>query len=80
MKNNLSLFQVAEHEITFLPSYKYIKGYDFYNIKRIPSWTDRILFKDNKEIKCLSYDKIDVKYSDHRPVYALFEINIGNEK
>ena len=80
MKNQLSLFQVAEHEITFLPSYKYIKGYDFYNIKRIPSWTDRILFKNNKEIKCLCYDKIDVKYSDHRPVYALFEINMGNKK
>jgi hypothetical protein len=80
VKDKLRIYQVNEHEIKFLPSYKYIKGYDYYNIsKRIPSWTDRILFKDTKDIKCLCYDKIDVNYSDHKPVYALFELNMNQE-
>ena len=80
IKDKLKIYQVNEHEIKFLPSYKYIKGYDYYNIsKRIPSWTDRILFKDTKDIKCLCYDKIDVNYSDHKPVYALFELYMDNE-
>ena len=77
LKDKLWMYKINEHEINFLPSYKYIKGYNYYNIsKRIPSWTDRILFKDSKQIECLCYDKIDVRYSDHRPVYALFEINL----
>ena len=46
VKKQLELYQVNEHTINFLPTYKYIKGYNFYNAnKRIPSWTDRILFK-----------------------------------
>ena len=81
VKNQLELYQVNEHNIDFLPTYKYIKKYNYYNVsKRVPSWTDRILFKKNKEIKCLCYNKIEVKYSDHRPVYALFEINMNKKK
>ena len=81
LKKFLKNYNITEHKIKFLPTYKYIKGYNFYNIsKRIPSWTDRILFKNNKEIKCLYYDKINLIYSDHRPVYALFEIVTKNHK
>ena len=36
--------------------------------------------KKNKEIKCVCYNKIEVKYSDHRPVYAIFEINMNKNK
>ena len=79
LKKDLVIFQINEHKIEFLPSYKYIKGYNYYNVTKIPSWTDRILFKDTRDIKCLCYDKIDVRYSDHRPVYALFELNINNK-
>ena len=75
LKRILEQYDINEEKIKFLPTYKYIKGYNYYNVsKRIPSWTDRILFRKNKDIKCLYYDKINVKYSDHRPVYALFEI------
>ena len=80
IKNIYSKYQIDEHLINFLPTYKYIKGYNSYNVsKMIPSWTDRILFKKNNNIKCLYYDTIDdIKYSDHRPVYALFEIDMNN--
>ena len=80
IKKYLELYQINEHQINFLPTYKYIKGFNFYNVsKRIPSWTDRILFKKTKEIKCICYDKMDVKYSDHRPVFAIFEINMNKQ-
>jgi hypothetical protein len=60
-----------------LPTYKYIKGYNYYDLtKRIPAWTDRILYKKSENIKCIKYDKINIKISDHRPVYGLFEINV----
>ena len=81
VKKNLRQYDITEHEVKFLPTYKYIKGHTFYNVsQRIPSWTDRILFKNNKDIKCLYYDKIDLKLSDHRPVYALFEIEMKKHK
>ena len=80
IKNNFDKYQIDEYLINFLPTYKYIIGHNSYNVsKRIPSWTDRILFKKNNNIKCLYYDVIDdIKYSDHRPVYAIFEINMNN--
>ena len=81
VKKNLRQYDIIEHEVKFLPTYKYIKGHTVYNVsQRIPSWTDRILFKNNKDIKCLYYDKIDLKLSDHRPVYALFEIEMKKQK
>ena len=81
LKSHLKKYKINEHKINFLPTYKYIKGYNYYNVKkRIPSWTDRILFKKNKDIQCLYYNRIDVRYSDHRPVYALFEVTINNNK
>lgn len=81
LKGYLKNYQLEEHSINFLPTYKYIIGYNCYNVsKRIPSWTDRILFKKNRNIKCLCYNKIDVNYSDHKPVYALFEINLQDNK
>ena len=81
LKKALELYEINEHKIKFLPTYKFIKGKKLYNVsKRIPSWTDRILFKKNKDIRCLFYDKIDLNISDHRPVYALFEIEMENNK
>ena len=77
----LEKYNISEHRIKFLPTYKYFKGFNYYNVsKRLPSWTDRILFKKSNDIKCLYYDKIDLNYSDHRPVYALFEIKNLNSK
>lgn len=76
-KNNLTSYNIEESDIIFMPTYKYIKGYNYYDLtKRIPAWTDRILYKKTENIKCIKYDKINIKISDHRPVFGLFEINV----
>jgi len=44
---------------------------------RIPSYTDRILWKASSAIELLRYDSVEsVKSSDHRPVYATFKVKI----
>ena len=76
-KSSLTTYNVIENEINFLPTYKYINGNNYYDLdKRLPGWTDRILYKNNESVKCIKYDKINIKISDHRPVFGLFEINI----
>lgn len=67
-----------EGVITFLPTYKYDNGTDIYDTsekRRIPGWTDRIVFK-GKQLKQLQYSRAELYTSDHRPVLALFEANI----
>ena len=48
---------------------------------RIPAWTDRILRKGSN-LRQLAYNSAPLRFSDHRPVYAIFEctVNIVNEK
>lgn len=48
---------------------------------RIPAWTDRILRKGSN-LRQLAYNSAPLRFSDHRPVYAVFEctVNIVNEK
>ena len=67
----------------FRPTYKFDKGNDTYDSslkKRIPGWTDRILFTPAK-LDCLSYNSDEsLRSSDHRPVYAsfVFHVNIAD--
>lgn len=67
-----------EHSITFPPTYKFDLNSDEYDSSkkaRTPSWTDRILFKNNSELawECLHYSSVaPIKSSDHRPVHAIF--------
>ena len=76
-RSNLSTFKTKENKIRFLPTYKYIKGYNYYDlVKRVPAWTDRILYKNSDNVKCLKYNSINIKISDHKPVFGFFEINI----
>ena len=76
-KKSLTQYNTTENEINFLPTYKYIQGHNYYDVsKRNPAWTDRILFKKSENIKCIRYDKINIKISDHRPVFGLFEIKL----
>ncbi|XP_052202143.1 type IV inositol polyphosphate 5-phosphatase 11 isoform X2 [Diospyros lotus] len=64
--------------LTFKPTYKFDIGsstYDTSHKVRVPSWTDRILFKieelDNIQASLHSYESIDtIHSSDHRPVQA----------
>lgn len=74
-----SFYCLDEGPLLFPPTYKYNIGTSEYETKknRIPSWCDRILFKRNDYIKLIAYNSIqDVYLSDHKPVYAIFEINI----
>jgi endonuclease/exonuclease/phosphatase family metal-dependent hydrolase len=64
-----------EGPLLFPPTYKYDVGTDNYDTsskERVPSWTDRILYKVNTVTAELrGYDAIgSMKTSDHRPVKA----------
>jgi hypothetical protein len=54
---------------------------DFSEKARIPAWTDRILRKGSN-LRQLAYNSAPLRFSDHRPVYAVFEctVNIVNER
>ncbi|XP_071096881.1 phosphatidylinositol polyphosphate 5-phosphatase type IV-like [Haliotis cracherodii] len=76
-----------EGRINFQPSYKFdIKTdqYDTSNKSRIPSYTDRILFRCKKKnwVQCVQYDSVmSVRHSDHKPVFGVYEtcIKAGKE-
>ena len=83
MQTNPAFEGFAEGPLNFKPTYKFDKGTDTYDSskkKRIPSWTDRILWKqtaDPDAIKVLSYASAnDIKTSDHRPVYGTFDCKL----
>lgn len=71
---------MCENDIHFKPTYKYDSNSDLYDTskkQRVPSWTDRILYKPSDGIKCNIYDAVQtIKTSDHRPVYANFTIRV----
>ncbi|KAJ8772800.1 hypothetical protein K2173_027977 [Erythroxylum novogranatense] len=68
----------CEGTLTFKPTYKYNIGSSNYDTSykvRVPSWTDRILFRmeDSDKISAIlhSYNSVDNIYSsDHKPVKA----------
>ncbi|XP_020110188.1 type IV inositol polyphosphate 5-phosphatase 9-like isoform X2 [Ananas comosus] len=70
--------------ITFSPTYKYYPNSDEYygcthNIKcekrRAPAWCDRILWH-GRGWKQTRYEKCDSRLSDHRPVRAVFSVEV----
>ena len=73
-----------EEQINFPPTYKFNKkslSYDTSKKMRVPSFTDRILtFSRNRsKIKFLGYGaNMDILISDHRPVFAKFELILNN--
>ena len=76
VKETFKKEKLYEEKIVFPPTYKYNKINTTYNGKRTPSWTDRILYKQDNIIKCLFYDTIDLYISDHKPLVGLFQINL----
>lgn len=67
----------TEGVITFKPTYKYDIGTDRYDTsekQRIPAWTDRVLYKGNHELELDRYSRAEIRSSDHRPVYATFNV------
>ena len=43
---------------------------------RIPAWCDRILRKG--DLKQISYSTAPLRFSDHRPVYAVFQCTVSD--
>jgi len=70
-----------EAPIRFLPTYKYDSHSDRYDSskkKRVPSWTDRILWKRDAHITSLAYGSIQsLQCSDHKPIFAQFEVAVN---
>jgi phosphatidylinositol-bisphosphatase len=72
------LSRYVEPEITFMPTYKYdvsTHNYDSSRKQRTPSWCDRILYSGT-HITSRAYDRVELLHSDHRPVYATFDIRV----
>ncbi|XP_069120497.1 phosphatidylinositol polyphosphate 5-phosphatase type IV-like isoform X2 [Argopecten irradians] len=69
----------TEGRINFKPTYKFdldSEAYDTSPKFRIPSYTDRILYHSKKKnhISCVHYDAVmNIRVSDHRPVYGVYE-------
>ncbi|OLL23777.1 Inositol-1,4,5-trisphosphate 5-phosphatase 1 [Neolecta irregularis DAH-3] len=78
MSANKAFTGYQEAQITFLPTYKFDNGTDDYDSsekQRIPAWTDRILSRGSI-LEQTAYYSAPLRFSDHRPVYALFTATI----
>ena len=88
MATNHTFDGFAEGPLNFRPTYKFDKGSDVYDSskkQRIPSWTDRILYKKGEDgwTELINYGSVEsIKTSDHRPVYASFnaKFNVGGHE
>lgn len=83
MKKNEIFQGFKEPQINFLPSYKYIPFTDKFNMNRVTAYTDRILYMEKGQnlIKPYRYDSLQAcKVSDHKPVYAIFMLNLNNNQ
>ncbi|XP_038904985.1 type I inositol polyphosphate 5-phosphatase 8 [Benincasa hispida] len=75
-----------EGRIQFAPTYKYITNSDHYvaltsnskpskEKRRTPAWCDRILWR-GVGMKQMWYVRGESRFSDHRPVYSLFSVQV----
>ncbi|KAK4767488.1 hypothetical protein SAY86_015238 [Trapa natans] len=72
-----------EGRIQFAPTYKYLSNSDHYAVqkskskekRRTPAWCDRILWR-GEGIKQMWYVRGESRFSDHRPVYSLFSVQV----
>ncbi|KZC10680.1 Inositol polyphosphate 5-phosphatase K, partial [Dufourea novaeangliae] len=83
METGEAFAELNENVITFPPTYKYEFASQEFDLKRRPSWTDRILYKVNADV----YDDVKLSaiqhnykshfnyiQSDHKPVTGEFDI------
>ena len=76
-----------EAPLRFRPTYRVLVGEDSYDPKRCPAWTDRVLWREKvarhqpsnqPSITCAAYSCCwEARLSDHKPVYALLDIDLG---
>jgi hypothetical protein len=95
MKLNRVFKNYSEAPINFMPTYKFDPNTDNYDTSeklRTPSWTDRILYHTKRPKICYNNEKNvesiqpiyyscskTIKFSDHRPVSALYLVAIKYE-
>ncbi|KAB8360950.1 hypothetical protein FH972_024682 [Carpinus fangiana] len=68
-----------ESPIEFAPTYKYDVGSDDYDTgekRRVPAWCDRILWRGEGLVQQLTYERHEMRVSDHRPVSGRFNLRI----
>ncbi|XP_034475474.1 type II inositol 1,4,5-trisphosphate 5-phosphatase [Drosophila innubila] len=66
----------TEGQIRFEPTYKYEPGSDRYDTQREPAYCDRVLWK-GRRIEQMTYNSVmEIRQSDHKPVYAIFKIKL----
>ena len=88
MENGDAFAELIENAITFPPTYKYEFASQEFDLKRRPSWTDRILYKVNADV----YDDVKLSavqrnykshssyiQSDHKPVTGEFDVIVRPE-
>jgi len=86
MKRGKLFRDYQEATIRFLPTYKFAANSDHYDTSkkfRVPSYTDRILFRSSNPttIEYLDYNSVPkLRHSDHRPVYGMFSVVVKPAK
>ena len=73
---SFGLRKYVEAPLNFAPTFKYDRGTDHFDTSeklRIPAYCDRILYR-GKKVTQHSYNRLELRMSDHRPVYAEFTI------
>nr|POE63331.1 inositol-1,4,5-trisphosphate 5-phosphatase 1 [Quercus suber] len=79
MVHGRTFLYYSEQMPRFMPTYKYNLNSDVYDSSekaRIPAWCDRILTKGDN-LRQLHYDVAPLKFSDHRPVWGLFNCTVS---
>lgn len=77
MRDKRILIGFHEPKITFKPTYRLVIGTTVYDLKRTPSWCDRILYK-GPSISPVSYESVTKALnSDHLPVMAVFDVKMS---
>lgn len=80
-RDNLAFIGFLEEAITFPPTYKFDNGtstYDTSQKRRIPAWTDRVLYKSpsGQFVECNLYQSAPLYISDHTPVRSQFQLSV----
>jgi len=83
-QRNTVIAGFSEGQLAFDPTYKYDPHCNIYDTspkKRIPAWCDRILYQRSPKcasgaLNLLHYNRREHQFSDHRPVYAIFEAKV----
>jgi hypothetical protein len=73
---------MIEGKIDFKPTYKYkfdTQEYDDGAKNRVPSWCDRILYKQSSSVFIKEYGRLEWTNSDHKPIFGSFEIVVNGK-